>query len=297
VRESLRPLSGIRRTNPDAPHCRRAIGTLCLSVVVACGGSPTVPSSGSPLTVRVIDGGSNQLVSGDNVTVTLAGPSQRTGSASTGVVTFSAVVPGPYSVSVTGFGLKQSQPVNVDVPATTSVDVATSAVDDIGITSLTVDGQGTIQPGGTIDIPARGGVTIRFGGSWRSVTYPATPADAFAFVVQRFPAAELSQSETWSIGPSTWERILTGFVPCSGDVTAPIGCRTTSDTFGIALVHHNGSHTECHAGGCFQVFDDQILARKTVTWPLTFRLAPSCCSLTAHLSLLPWRVESPQREL
>jgi hypothetical protein len=198
-----------------------------------------------------------------------------------GLATFQGIQPGTYRVTTTAeFGFRQPEAVSILVDGDRSADVELTPVDDAIATEVFVDGQGSISKGGTIDVPAQGGINIRYRGKWQSVTTPFSDGGSLRLRASFDDVGELHTSETLALRPAEWERSLNGFVPCLGVVSAPIQCRTQASAVHVIVDRVVGSHMECHTGaGCFQVPDIVTIASRAVAWPVTFRLAPGCCTI------------------
>ena len=253
------------------------------AMLAGCGGSPTAPAGGAILVVRALDERTRQpIIDNDTgITVQLAGTSVHTQRVKDGVTTFSGIQPDTYRVTTTAdFAFHQFDVFSIVLDGVRSFDLALTPIDDAIATEILVDGQGSIPRGGTVDVPAQGGINIHYRGKWQSLTAPFSETGAFHLRAYFDEVGDLNKSEALALHPSDWERSLTGFVPCLGVVSAPNQCRSQASTLRVIINRTVGSHTECHTGaGCFPVDDLVTVASKAFNWPVTFRLAPGCCKL------------------
>jgi len=254
-----------------------------LASVTACGGGPAAPSAGASLAVRALDERTRQPITDDDtgITIQLAGTSTYTQRVRSGVATFLGIQPGTYRVTTSAeFGFHQFDVLSVMLEGSRSLELPLTPIDDATATEILVDGQGSIPKGGTIDVPARGGINLHVRGRWQSVTAPFSDTGAFHLRAYFDEIGDLNRSQTLTLRPADWERSLTGFVPCLGVVSAPNQCRSQASTLRVIIDRTVGSHTECHVVvGCFSVPDNVTVVSKALTWPVTFRLAPGCCTL------------------
>ena len=254
-----------------------------LASVAACGGNPAAPSAGASLVVRAQDERTRQLITDDdtNITIQLAGASTYTQRVRNGVATFSGVPPGMYGVTTSiAFAFHQFDVLSVMLEGSRSLDLPLTPIDDATATEVFVEGQGSIPKGGTINVPAQGGINLHVRGRWQSVTAPFSDTGAFQLRAYFDEVGDLNKAETLTLRATDWERFISGFVPCGGVVSAPNRCGTQASTLRVIIYRRVGSHTECHTGaGCFPVADNVTVASKALTWPVTFRLAPGCCTL------------------
>lgn len=124
-----------------------------LVVISICCGGPTQPSGSVSVVVRVVDELSELpiLDPAFGITVTLTGPSTATQAAIGATAVFSGLAPGAYAVTTDYvYGYRQREAMSVMLDGRHSVTLPLLPVDDLGVTEVVVDGQGSIPKGGTI---------------------------------------------------------------------------------------------------------------------------------------------------
>lgn len=136
---------------------------------------------------------------------------------------------------------------------------------DLEVTEVLVDGQGSITRGGTIRIPAEG-VTLTLKGRYQLVNTPvqrlfieAYPFSSTIFGTGAAPRSGGAESET------TWSVTRTRWVPCSG---GPVDLRCVAVTESIQVEMED---IAARAGA------GEVIVNRLQPWVLHYLLAPDCC--------------------
>jgi hypothetical protein len=237
---------------------------LALSSCLACS-SPSGPSGSSSLAVQLLDELTGQPITdaGFGIVVQIAGPGISTQQPVNGTAVFSGIASGTYRVTTdVGYGYRQLDIVTVNVDGTNSLPLKLKPIDDLMVTGIFVDGQGSIPDGGTIDIPFEG-VTLRFRGKYRPLKYP-WPSE-YVFQVYFNSAQDLRSVQSEPTNSSDWQSTQTGWVPCTRDAQRNQRCDTSGDLLNLYFAKYFGSQAQ------------EALMVKTQQWLVHFRLTPGCC--------------------
>lgn len=244
--------------------------SVALSAALSCG--TTTPSGTATLTVRTIDERTNQLIleSAFGITVRVSGSATREQRVTNGLTVFDAIPTGLYTITtIIDYGYRQLDVVSVSVSEAKTYDVRLTPIDDLTATQIVVEGQGSIPKGGTIDVPADG-LTIRFQGKYISPRFPwPNPVIFSADIVDvtgRGVGSGLFPQSALALGPSDWAYVIRQWRPCERASDRSVTCVMQSDAIFLSMgKQNNGPSTD--------------LMGKRQAWPLTFRLAPGCCSV------------------
>jgi len=240
-----------------------------LSVVSLCCGGPTSPSGDASLVVNVVDESTTLPIvdPGFGITVKLTGPATYSQIVSGGTARFSSMVAGLYRLTTEYvYGYRQLDVISVMVDRPQTLRLSMLRVDDLGVTEVFVDGQGSIPKGGAIDVPA-GGVTLTFRGRYQLVNY-ARPALLGFFADPFCDPFEYGTAGAFTDGPpndTQWERSMARWIPCIGG-PFDLRCVTATDSILVTL-----ADPRARAGA------GTVIMRRLQPWPISYRLAPDCC--------------------
>jgi hypothetical protein len=255
------------------------VAVLCI-VEVCCGG-PTTPSgttpTGSPsLVVRVLDDSTRLPItdSAFGIVVRLDGQATYSQPAIGGTASFPSLASGIYRLTTEyAYGYRQVDLVSLTVDRPQTFTLSLLPFDDLGVTEVLVDGQGSIPKGGTIDIPLEG-VTVTFRGRYQLVSYTSPLRLTFRANFSAPSGNELGPLLGFAAGPLTatdWEVTRRGWIPCYVDYrpsSPTTTCLTVTDSIVLELYDPLG-----RAGA-----GTSIMGRHQ-PWPVTYRLASGCCKL------------------
>jgi hypothetical protein len=252
-----------------------------LSILCVCCGGPTTPSGDASLTVRVIDEVTSLPIIDPvfAISVHLTGPATYSQTINGGTASFSGMVPGTYSLTTAGplvtalrgntdfpYGYRQLDVISVAVDRPQTFTLRMLPVDDLEVTEVFVDGQGSIPKGGTITVPSDG-LNLTFRGRYQLVKYPR-PSRLF-FTANPFAAGfGYGTANPQTQGPPSdvqWEFIMSRWIPCLGGATNMM-CVTASESILLGLLDPTA-----RAGA------GTTIMSRLQTWPLTYLLAPDCC--------------------
>ena len=244
---------------------------------LACAGTPTAPSDRTSLRVQVIDDATRRVITDSVYRLELELTGSRdsyTQPVVNGIATFPDVAHGEYRLTTVAlFGYLQIDVVAVAVDESKTMTLALAPIDDFGVEQISVDGQGTIQTGGTIAIPVRG-VMLRMRGKYQSPRSPWPAKNSFSVLVPALNpdvdgafGHEGGRTESGPVSPNEFELTIPNWTPCAriGDGRL-IDCYTSSDTLMLTM------STPFDRG-----FGGTPLIRKFQKWALKFDLAPGCC--------------------
>jgi hypothetical protein len=247
-------------------RCRvRLLLILAAAGIAGCGASPAAPSSGSSLTVSVTDEVTGRLLVDPvfGVTVQLTAANTYSQPVVGGIATFPSIAPGTYRVTTSvEYGYRQFDVLSVVVEGPRTLTLPMRAIDDIVVTDVFVDGQGSIAKGGTINVPPQG-ISLHYRGRWQPLRY--LPSENFTFDASldvRFVSTPFLSRQ---LGPTEWEIILPGVLPCAPpSFNSVVPCETTfsAGTFTLFLARSFGP------------FLSDTLMNRQQSWPLTFHRVP-----------------------
>jgi hypothetical protein len=255
-------------------QCAGVVCGLLLPWAAACGGSPAAASGASSLTVRLVDDVSGQPIVDPvfGITVRMAGTANLAQRANNGFAVFTGISAGTYTLtSEIGFGYMQMDAVSVRVAGPTSVDARLTPIEDLIVTEVVAEGQGSIPDGGTILVPADG-VNLRVRGRYqtRKSPWPAQNqffVDTYFAIEARSLGSERSEKGN-ALSADEWEIIVDGYKPCTQDLEAQTHCYSpASDLIADFYTPSRGGRD----AGAF-------LALRRQPWTLNFRLGPGCCT-------------------
>jgi hypothetical protein len=252
---------------------RRSLLVLLVAAFAGCG-SPAAPEAGTTsLSVRVLDEstGTPILDSVYAVAVQLVGPQTYTQAAVSGTAEFPSIAPGDYVVTASVlFGYIQLDYLKVSLSGPKTMTVPLTPIDDLGVQEVIVDGQGSIQRGGTINVPASG-VTIHFRGKYRSSRSPWPIVNLISASPESSVPGAFAHDSDKSVtvsSASDFEVTETNFVPCHQAHTgSPITCYTQSDVIHLVMTTPST-----------RIVIAKPLAIKDQPWPLKFVLGAGCCA-------------------
>lgn len=254
-------------------RCAFVISSLLLIHAAACGRSPAAASGASSLTVRLVDDTSGQPIVDPvfGITVRMAGTA-NVARAINGLAVFTGVSPGTYAVtSDVGFGYMQMDAVSVRVAGPTSVDARLTPIEDLIVTEVVAEGQGSIPDGGAILVPADG-VNLRLRGRYqtRKSPWPAQNqffVDTYFAIEARSLGSERSEKGD-PLSVDEWQIVIDGYKPCTRDLEAQTHCYSPSSD--LIVDFYTPSRGGRDAGA--------FLALRRQPWTLNFRLGPGCCT-------------------
>lgn len=240
-----------------------------LSLIGVCCGGPTAPSGDASVVVRVIDEATSLPIVDPafGISVKLTGPATYTRTVSGGTASFSSVVSGTYSLTTEfTYGYRQLDLISIIIDRPQTFTLPMLPVDDLGLTEVLVDGQGSIPKGGSINVAADG-VTLTFRGRYQLVKYPRP--SLLGFLADPFSAPfEYGTAASYVTAPPSdtqWEFTMSRWVPCLGG-SVNLTCVTASESI---LLRLNDPRARAGAG--------TTIMSRLQSWPITYRLAPDCC--------------------
>jgi hypothetical protein len=251
----------------------RVLRLISLLLAMSACGSPTSPSAAGRLTVRLLDDSTGQPITGQQfgIAVTATGPARATIASSNAIAEFAELPAGTYRMTTdVAFGYYQVDFISLTLgEAARSLDLRLKPIDDLGLSEVFVDGQGSIPKGGTIEMSPPG-VTIRFRGGYKIVNY-AFPANVVHFVEYQTSPENISlsfqeRSQT-QLSPGEWEARHVNLSPAAHSFDRIVNCEIRVNALFLDMMDPQG-----RAGA------GTILMLKTQSWPLVFRLRGAYCA-------------------